>query len=152
MIYYQKTRSLTDLAMTKQLLAGLDQLYPDFEYWYVNNCMPGILMGTDVLMVARDKLQVVGAALGKKGDETKLRCVRVLPEYQNRGVGIHLVEKMLVSLDKDKPHCTVAEEMLHDFSRPFINLFKFELSSVEKGLYRKGKLEYIFNSSNKDAS
>lgn len=109
-------------------------------------------MGTDVLMVARDKLQVVGAALGKKGDETKLRCVRVLPEYQNRGVGIHLVEKMLVSLDKDKPHCTVAEEMLHDFSRPFINLFKFELSSVEKGLYRKGKLEYIFNSSNKDAS
>ena len=85
-------------------------------------------------------------ALGKHADdEIKLRCVRVLPEYQNRGTGLHLVDRMLTLLDCDKPHCTVAEEMFHSYSRAFINHFRFNLDEVTKGMYRPGKLEYIFN-------
>ncbi len=146
MISYEPSYRLTDASLAYSLLEGLDNYYPEFGHWYTNKCMPGILVGNDKLLVAREHGQVIGVALGKKtDDEVKLRCVRVLPQYQNRGVGIHLVEKMLRLLDEDKPACTVSEEMLHAFSRPFVNLFHFDLSSVSKGQYRPGKLEYLFN-------
>jgi hypothetical protein len=35
--------------------------------------------------------------------------------------------------------------MMGELSRVFINHFGFVLSRVEKGLYRPGKLEYVFN-------
>lgn len=147
MIHYSTSKRLADAMVARSILEGLDNLYPEFGHWYVNKCLPGILLGSDTLMIARDKHEIVGVALGKRNKhETKLRCVRVLPSYQNRGVGIHLVERMLRQLDCDKPHCTVAEEMLHQFSRPFINHFDFTLSTVDKGRYRTGKLEYVFNS------
>jgi GNAT superfamily N-acetyltransferase len=146
MIHYKKSTSLTDAIMAKVMLEGLECYYPGFEYWYVNKCMPGILVGPDILIVAKEHGQVVGVALGKKRkDETKLRCIRVLPSYQNRGIAWHLTDRMLRELNDDTPHCTVSEEMLHLYSRAFINHYKFNLTSVEKGPYRKNVLEYIFN-------
>jgi GNAT superfamily N-acetyltransferase len=146
MIQYVRAAKLVDTMQAFKLLDGLNDFYPEFGHWYTNKVMPGVMMGRDILMLARDKHQVIGVALGKRNaHETKLRCVRVLPEYQQRGTGIHLIEKMLTALDDDKPSCTVAEEMFHQFSRPFINLFDFDLSKVEKGMYRPGKLEYVFN-------
>jgi GNAT superfamily N-acetyltransferase len=146
MIQYGRAHRLVDTVNAYRLLDGLENFYPDFGYWYKNRVMPGVMLGQDVLMLAREHGQVIGVGLGKRNDhETKLRCIRVLPEYQGRSVGIHLVERMLRELDDDKPSCTVAEEMLHQFSRPFINLFKFDVSRVEKGMYRPGKLEYVFN-------
>lgn len=146
MITYEPTKRLADAMVVRGVLDGLENYYPEFGHWYVNKCLPGILLGSDTLLVARDKGQIVGVALGKRNrHETKLRCVRVLPEYQARGVGIHLIDKMLRLLDSDRPHCTVAEEMLHQFSRAFVNHFDFKLNRVDKGAYRPGKLEYVFN-------
>lgn len=143
---YQRTNRLADLMVAKGLLESLEAYYPDFSHWYVNRCMPGVLVGTDLMFVAKDKQHLVGLALAKRTkDEVKLRCVRVLPEYQDRGVGLHLIDKTLRALNEDKPHCTVAEEMLHLYSRAFVNRYHFNLSDVDKGLYRKGKLEYVFN-------
>jgi len=145
-IEYQNTKRLADAMLAKPMLESLEQYYPDFSYWYVNKCMPGVVAGSDSLIVAREHGQIIGVALGKKSEEeTKLRCIRVMPQYQNRGVGLHLTEKMLRELDDDKPLVTVAEEMLHLYSRPFFNLFKFNVTRVEKGMYRRGVLEYIFN-------
>lgn len=145
MIHYEKTNRLSDAILAKVMLGGLENYYPDFGYWFVNKCVPGIVIGKDTLIVAREHEQIVGVAIGKKAEETKLRCVRVLPQYQNKGVGLHLIDRTLKELDCDKPLVTVSEEMIHDFSRPFINRYNFDLSQVEKGLYRPGKLEYIFN-------
>lgn len=146
MISYQPTRRLADAMVVRGVLDGLENYYPDFGSWYVNKAIPGIVLGKDVLLVARDKTQIVGVAMGKRTRrETKLRCVRVVPGYQSRGVGIHLIERMLRQLDCDKPHCTVSEEMLHQFARPFVNHFDFQLSRVDKGVYRPQKLEYVFN-------
>lgn len=146
MIHYEKSVRLTDVAMAKNMLEGLENYYPGFQYWFTNQCMPGILVGPDILIVAKDKGQVVGVALGKKRkQEVKLRCVRVLPSHQNRGTGLQLIDHMLRELDSDKPHCTVSEEMLHLYSRAFINHYKFDLARIDKGAYRKGKLEYVFN-------
>jgi GNAT superfamily N-acetyltransferase len=146
MIQFEKSVRLAEAVLSLRLLEGLGNYYPDFHHWYVNKVMPGIILGEDILVCAKDKGRLVGVALGKKrAGEVKLRCVRVEPEYQHRGVGLHLVDRMLVELGADKPHCTVAEEMLHQFSRPFINHYRFSLDEVDKGMYRPGKLEYVFN-------
>lgn len=146
MIEYRQTKSFVEAFNTLPLLKGLDSLYPDFEYWYVNKMIPGLITGNDIMLLARKHDQTIGVALGKlDDDEVKLRCVRVQPEYQNKGTGLHLVERMLTLLGDDKPHCTVAEEMFHSYSRAFINHFDFDLDEVVKGMYRTGKLEYIFN-------
>lgn len=146
MIYYEKTARLADVILAKGMLDSLENYYPGFQYWYVNQCMPGIVTGPDKLIVAREHHQIIGVALGKKRDgETKLRCVRVMPSHQNRGTGLHLIDRMLRELDDDKPHCTVSEEMLHLYSRAFINHYRFDLVRVDRGTYRPNKLEYQFN-------
>jgi hypothetical protein len=146
MIEYVRANSLVDTMNAYRLLEGLDNFYPDFGHWYINKVMPGVMVGSDTLLLAKRKGEVIGVALGKRNaHETKLRCVRVIPEHQKKATGIHLIEKMLVQLGTDKPTCTVAEEMLHQFARPFINFFDFDLNKVEKGMYRPGKLEYVFN-------
>lgn len=145
-VEYAVTRKLADLMVARGLLDHLENYYPEFSHWYVNTCVPGIVLGSDTMLVARDGSAIIGVALGKKTlQETKLRCVRVHPAYQSKGLGLRLVERMLRQLDCAKPHCTVAEEMFHLYSRAFVNYFDFDLSQVDKGRYRPGKLEYIFN-------
>ena len=88
----------------------------------------------------------MGVAVGKNlPHEKKLRCLRVAPEYRSRGIGHHLIERILVGVGCDKPLVTVPEEMMHDLARPFVNDFHFDLTFVERGLYRQGMLEYVFN-------
>lgn len=147
MIQYTQGKSLTEAMLAYKLLEGLDNYYPEFGHWYTNKVMPGLLVGSDKLILASDKHQIIGVGLGKRNHhETKLRCIRVAPDYQKRGVGIHLVDKMLRALDDSHPHCTVAQELIHDYSRAFVNFFDFDLTKVTKDEYRKGGfLEYHFN-------
>jgi len=143
---YVATQSFVEAYRAIPLLRSLNALYPDLLYWYTNTVMPGLVLGNDVLLLAKEGDRTVGLALGKRtASERKLRCVRVLPDAQNRGVGLRLVERMFDQLETETPHCTVAEEMLGLYSRPFVNRYGFRLNAVEKGLYRPGKLEYVFN-------
>jgi GNAT superfamily N-acetyltransferase len=146
MIHYVQTSRLTDVMMSLEMLKNLNDLYPGFHGWFVNKAMPGIILGDDILICAKEHDQIIGVALGKKrDDETKMRCIRVDPAYQKRGVGMRLIDGMLTALGDDKPHCTVAEEMMHDYSRAFIEHYRFTLTNVTKGEHRFGKLEYGFN-------
>lgn len=141
-----RTDNLVDIESSFQLLKGLDNLYPDFNKWYFNNYSKRPLDHQDIVIVAKDQSRVVGVVLAKKTlSETKLRCIRVAPAMSNSGLGLKLIEKSFEHLECEKPHCTVAEEMLHQYSRAFINRYGFELGKVDKGLYRPGKLEYLFN-------
>lgn len=140
----------TDVALAHEalpLLDGLEQYYPGFESWFSNKVVPGLAAGKDVLLLAREHEEgpVVGLALGKKGEETKLRCVRVHPDFQQTGLGIRLIDRMLEELGERRPHCTVSEEMLHAYSRAFVARYGFALSDVKKGAYRPGRLEYFWN-------
>lgn len=128
-------------------IQSLNEYYPDIEYWYVNKVVPGLITGNDKLLIARDSnFNITGIALGKQTvDESKLRCVRVHPDYQQSGLGIRLIDGMLDLIGERKPGVTVAEEMFHLYSRAFIKRYGFELSDVTKGRYRRGKLEYGFN-------
>lgn len=128
-------------------IESLNQYYPDIDYWYVNKVVPGLVTGNDKLLIARDRdYNIAGIALGKVSDnEAKLRCVRVHPDHQNGGLGIRLIDGMLDLIEERQPGVTVAEEMLHLYSRAFIKRYGFTLSDVTKGRYRRGKLEYGFN-------
>lgn len=143
---YLRTNDLVPAMLALPFLRSLDVYYPNVSDWYLNTVVPGIVAGTDTLLVARDAGQLVGIALGKKTpEETKMRCVRVAPAWQNQGVGLKLIERLFEELEDERPHCTVAEELLHTYSRAFINRYGFELSAVDKGRYRRGVLEYSFN-------
>ena len=116
-------------------LRSLDQYYPGIEDWYVNTVATGLIDSETKVLVARDRGLITGMAIGKKGEETKLRCVRVLPEYANTGLGIKLMDRMFEQLECSKPHATVSEELLHSYSRIFVNRYGFKLDEVKKGLY-----------------
>lgn len=148
MINYAVSKNMVEAFIALDMLRHLENYYPDFEYWFVNKVIPGLVIEKDLMLLAKDNDKIIGVSLVKKAEENKLRCVRVLPEYQKKTVGIHLIEKSLLLLNDDKPVCSVSEEMFHDFSRPFINYFNFNLSYVDKGAYRPAKLEYFFNQKN----
>ena len=138
--------SMTAAFQVLPFIATLDQFYPDVSYWYVNQVVPGLMLGKDKLIIAREGEHIAGVALGKLSeDETKLRCVRVHPDYQNKGLGISLIDTMLDLLEDDRPKVTVSEELIHHYSRIFVNRYNFRLAHVSKGQYRPAKLEYLFN-------
>lgn len=127
-------------------IQSLNQYYPEIEHWYINKVIPGMMTGNDKIIVAMDNGHIAGLALGKLDhEESKLRCIRVHPDYQHNGLGIRLIDNMLELIEDDKPKVTVSEEMLHLYSRAFISRYNFNLTTVDKGRYRKGKLEYGFN-------
>lgn len=146
MLKIESTVSFATAFSALPFIKSLNQYYPDIEYWYVNKVVPGLITGNDKLIVAHDDGVIAGIALGKVDpDESKLRCVRVHPDYQNNGLGIRLIDNMLDQIGDRHPGVTVAEEMFHLYSRAFIKRYGFELSDVTKGRYRQGKLEYGFN-------
>lgn len=98
------------------------------------------------MIIATENNIIKGFVLGKKTEyETKLRCIRVVPDYQYNGLGTTLIDKMINLLECEKPHLTVAEELIHHYSRIFVNRYNFDLDNVSKGEYRTNKLEYHFN-------
>lgn len=138
--------SLTSAFQVLPFIKTLDEFYPDIEHWYINKVIPGLFTGNDKLLIARDGIHIAGVALGKSEDnETKLRCIRVHPDYQKSGLGIKLIDGMLEQLEDDRPVVSVSEEMFHLYSRIFVNRYGFKLNDVTKGQYRPRKLEYFFN-------
>ncbi len=145
MIQLDNATSFTSAFSVLTFIETLDAFYTDVSYWYVNRVIPGLFMGDDRLIIARDNQRIAGVALGKRGDESKLRCIRVHPDYQNSGLGVRLIDAMLDQLEDSKPGVTVAEELFHRYSRMFITRYGFALTAVTKGRYRPRKLEYGYN-------
>lgn len=141
-----QSSSFVDAMLALPLLRSLNAFYPNFDHWYISKVVPGIVLGGDKMLLAKEKGAIVGVALGKvTSTETKLRCIRVLPEFQHRGTGIRLLDSMIEVLEQTHPHCSVSEEMLHLYSRAFVTRYGFQLTDVQKGAYRRNVLEYYFN-------
>lgn len=144
-VTYKLSNRISDAWVAYQLIESLQSLYPGFHDWFVNKALPDIVLGHGVLALAEQHSQVVGVALGRSGARPKLRCVRVVPTVAGRGIGLHLIDCALKQIGSDRPSLTVPQEHIHDFVRPFVNRYGFSLDHVSKGLYRPGKLEYVFN-------
>lgn len=128
--------------LNNQILIGMEDNYPNFSSWISklkNDSQTPI-------STVFDGDNLIGICIGKKTEcEKKIRLLRVHPRYQNKGIGIKLIDSMIEQLETEKPHCTVPEEQIHKFSRIFVSRYGFSLDDVVKGVYRKRKLEYFFN-------
>jgi len=146
LVTYRSSSDPAEAIAILPMIENIEVCYPNFRRWYLDKAVPDLASGKGRMILAEQDGQVVGVALGKRDeDERKLRCLRVEQRLRSRGIGSHLIDRILKELGTDRPLCTVSEEMMHDLSRLMVNGFGFHLTSVEKGAYRPGKLEYVFN-------
>ena len=142
---------LTELSST---ISSLSHIYPDISHWYNNKVIPRVMLGEDIVIVAKSENgETIGFAIGKKTDkESKLCCLMVLPDFRGRGYALKLINRIIEELDDDYPHCSVSEDLFHIYSKIFINHFRWSLDDVVSDVYQKGKLEYFFNGKHKKES
>jgi hypothetical protein len=143
---FKNPKTIPELYSVFEVLKPISSFYPGFSSWYFDKVVPGVVSGNDKVIVALKKGELVGVSLIKStSSEKKLRALRIGDKFQKSGAGLYLIDESLRQLDCDLPVCSVSEEMLHDYSRIFIERYGFSLNHVHKGLYRPGKLEYAFN-------
>lgn len=142
---------LTELSST---ISSLSHIYPDISHWYNNKVIPRVMLGEDIVIVAKSENgETIGFSIGKKTEkESKLCCLMVLPDFRGRGYALKLINRIIEELDDDYPHCSVSEDLFHIYSKIFINHFRWSLDDVVSDVYQKGKLEYFFNGKHKKES
>lgn len=145
MLDFRTPNSIADIYAAFGVLQPISNFYPEFNSWFWDKVVPGVILGDDKIIMAEKRGELVGISLIKNGPEKKLRAIRINEKFQGTGAGLYLIDESLRLLDTDKPVATVAEEMIHDYSRIFVERYDFVLSRVHKGMYRQGKLEYSFN-------
>lgn len=134
----------SELGLLVPSLVTLDPYYPDILSWFRSKVLSDAT-GSSLAVGAFEDNTLVGFALGKRGSEAKLRCLRVAETHRTSGLGCDLLERMQIELEHEKPLVTVSEELLGQYSRIFVNRYGFSLDQVARGVYRSNKLEYVFN-------
>lgn len=126
-------------------LMPLSNSYPLFEIWFKSKVLPGLPLRTRHIVTIERHGGVAAVGIGKRENgERKVCTIRVDPAYEGRGLGIRVLDYLLDWLDTDFPLATVSEEKMPLFERIF-ERYGFMLSSVENGLYRPGRVEFVFN-------
>lgn len=144
---YQQIGDSIGLHGARQFLLPLSPHYPEVGRWFDSKVFPGIGSTRHLVFIERcGQIAAVGIAKNERG-ERKLCTIRVLPEYEGKGLGLRVMDKLLRWLDVDHPLATVSEEKMPQFQRIF-DRYGFTLTSVENGTYRYGKFEYFFNEPN----
>lgn len=78
------------------------------------------------------------------GNERKICCLRVLPEYQNRGIGVKLFIRSMDRLETDKPLLSISSNNLNRFKN-IMDYFNFKQYQHYPDLYRKNSEEISYN-------
>lgn len=146
---FLEVNSIPELFKVLEIVRPISSMYPNFEDWFWNKVVPGVINGEDKIIIGLKNGNIVGVSMLKNHGEKKLRALRVNDIYQKKGYGLYLIDKSLEILETEKPLVSVSEEMINDYSRIFINRYNFSMTHVYKGLYRKRILEYEFNGQEK---
>lgn len=126
-------------------LKDLSKEYRDFESWY-----QGLFIFNDIcpdreIVICRNSFEIAGVTILKKtGSEQKICTLRVLPRYQNLGIGKQLVKLSLEWLENDKPLITVHATKLLQFY-PLFHYFNFKLEQQNWSYYSLFNLELAYN-------
>lgn len=125
-------------------LLPLSDAYPGIDRWFLDKVAPMKDVTRHIVTIERHG-QIVALGIAKnEGGEKKLCTIRVARAYEGRGMGIRVMDSLMHWLDTDRPLATVSEEKMPAFERIFARN-GFALTSVTNGLYRPGKLEFVFN-------
>lgn len=149
-IHFKYAENIIEYNLVYNLLKDVQDIYPDFHFWYFNKVLPSVMLKNDKIILCYCGDDVVGFAITKTNEEEKLRCFRILPKYQKTRFVLKFFDFVLKEFKNRKPLLSVSEDYFHSFSRLFINHYKFNLTKVYKNLYKKNKLEYEFNGENSD--
>ena len=76
--------------------------------------------------------------------EKKICCLRVLPKFQNRGIGIKMFIKSMEILDTDKPLLSISENNILKFKK-IMDYFNFKQYEKYLGLYKENTKEISYN-------
>lgn len=143
---YLKSESKVIGKKIKELLPA----YPDILTWY-EKVIKEINEDSDkreMFIVLSEKdgaLSILGLMILKNSiDEKKICTLRVKEDYQRKGIGSKLLKKAFKYLKTDKPLITIPEESIFIFSA-ILEKYGFEKKEERLGLYREGKIEYIYN-------
>lgn len=135
----------SDFADAAKFLEGAKNYYPNFESWLSDRVVAESVNGRRKVFVARrDDGRIVGAAIAKRGAETKLCTLRICPTARHLGLAQALAKAAFHWMREDRPLFTVPEELMLEFS-PLLYKWKFRLEQELPGYYRPGMQEYVFN-------
>lgn len=125
-------------------LKDTKQYYPNFDQWFYNTVIPGLVNSNRQILIEVIEERLAGISIIKNSFEKKISTIKVTESFQGQKIVYNLFQRSFEALNTEKPFCTVSEEKLPLFQNIF-NYYGFKLTSVHEGLYRKGKKEYFFN-------
>lgn len=145
----QKLCSLQSLRVDEAealcFLLPLSADYPEIRHWYLSKVVPDLRVGQRILLPVRRSGVLVGLGIAKNdGVERKICTVRVLPTYENKGIGVRIFDKLLHWVGTDRPNLTVSQGNLPKFRRLF-DYYGFSETSAIEGLYQPKSWEFGFN-------
>lgn len=165
----EKENTLDYLKVLGMSLSDLSKDYPDFVKWYTDKIIPGIEKGEREIILRHQEGRVSGIAILKNTSpvndipeesnerstvlnelgssiesERKICCLRVLPEYQNRGIGVKLFIRSMDRLETDKPLLSISSNNLNRFKN-IMDYFNFKQYQHYPDLYRKNSEEISYN-------
>lgn len=150
----EKENTLDYLKVLGMSLSDLSKDYPDFVKWYTDKIIPGIEKGEREIILRHQAGRVSGIAILKntspvndiqeESNERKICCLRVLPEYQNRGIGVKLFIRSMDRLETDKPLLSISSNNLNRFKN-IMDYFNFKQYQHYPDLYRKNSEEISYN-------
>jgi ribosomal protein S18 acetylase RimI-like enzyme len=126
-------------------ISDLEQDYPEFKKWYYQKVLSGILEGKrDILCEVADGYIAGVVILKRDGNENKICTLRVMNQFQHRGIGKSLLLRSFDILNTALPLITVSGHRYDQFKKIFA-YFGFKGYSELEGFYKKHSKEIIFN-------
>lgn len=126
-------------------LKKLSWQYPNFESWLDEKVLTGLYDGTRSIIVEWREDKIAGVAILKHDStEKKLCCLIIMPDFQNKGIGIKLFKKAFSVLGTDKPLLSISEDKLPEFEKIF-NYFGFVKTETYPNLYNPNSTEISYN-------
>lgn len=84
-----------DVYLLYHYLKEAKAYYPNFDIWYYTNVVPSINNRSKQIITISENNVIKGISIVKLQDEKKLCTLKVMDNYQNKGIGIRLFEKAL---------------------------------------------------------
>lgn len=124
---------------------GVAELYPDFRGWFFGKVVPGLRNGERWIVPCIIESNLAGIAICKRTtNERKLSTLWVRSDARDRGIARELACSAFSWLGTSQPLFTVPEERAAEFDG-LVRAWSFQKAIACCGLYRSGRVEYVFN-------
>jgi len=125
----------------------VSEFYPEFATWFDRKVCSGVETGSRKVFACLNQDIFLGIAIAKRSNqERKLSTLWVSPHARTQRIALQLANSAFLWMETKRPTFTVPEERIGEF-RGLLRTWHFTQVMTAKDLYRKEKLEYVFNSS-----